>query len=424
MLTVVIFFLLISMTVVLGIANPILKQVKISQENYSSKKSYYLAEGALEDAYYRLISAKTLGSTEVLTLNGGTATTAITTTATGKQFVATASVNNAVRKVQAVFALGTGISFHYGVQSGQGGFVLSNSSSVIGNIYSGGSVIGSGGNMVYGDVISAGAAGLVYGIHSTSSVYAHTIGNGGGGTTIDKDAYYQTITNTTVAGTRYGSSTDQATTSLPISDDQISEWESDATAGGTMLTSDCGSYSSGTCVITSNKTLGPLKIPFNLSISGSPTVTITGPLWITGNITISNSPTIKIATSLGTQNVAIIADNPSNPTGSGIIDVNNSATFSGSGSPGSFVFLVSQNTSAENGGAIEAISLSQGAAALVVYASHGLIALSNSINLKEVTAYKTTLKNSAKVTYDTGLPSTVFAAGPSGGYDVVSWGEI
>jgi len=56
---------------------------------------------------------------------------------------------------------------------------------------------------------------------------------------------------------------------------------------------------------------------------------------------------------------------------------------------------------------------------LVAYAAHGLIPLANSVSLKEVTAYKIKLQNSAKVTYDTGLPSAVFQSGPGGSWSFV-----
>src|SRR6185369_8461415 len=120
------------------------------------------------------------------------------------------------------------ISFHYGIQAGMGGFSLNNSSSITGNVFAGGPVTGTGNNFVYGDVVSSGASGLVYGIHATSSVYAHTIGIAGTATTIDKDAYYTTKTNTTVSGTLHPNSPDQPTVDLPITDTQIAEWESEA----------------------------------------------------------------------------------------------------------------------------------------------------------------------------------------------------
>jgi hypothetical protein len=60
--------------------------------------------------------------------------------------------------------------------------------------------------------------------------------------------------------------------------------------------------------------------------------------------------------------------------------------------------------------------MSQGASALVAYAAHGLANLSQSVSVKEVTAYKIALSQSANVTYDTGLPSTLFESGPGGSW--------
>ncbi len=422
MLTAVIFFLFISTTVVLGVASPILKQARISNDLIRSKESYYFAEGRIEDAFYRIKNNKQIASSETDTLDGTVITTTTTNTATGKQVIATATTNNLVRKMKLDITLGTGISFHYGVQAGNGGFSLANSSSVTGNIYSSGSVVGSD-NFIYGDVVSSGPTGLINNIRVTGSAYAHTIQN----STISVNAYYTTITSSTVTGTRYPNSTDPATAELPISDAQISEWESDAAAGGTMTSSQCDSYSSSsnTCTISSSKTLGPLKIPFNLLVkSSSGVLTVTGPLWVLGDITAQTGPTIKMSSTLGSQNVAIIAHDPTATSTKGIIDIGQSTIFQGSGTVGSFVFMISQNNSAELGGSTNAISMSQGASALVAYASHGLVNLSQSVSLKEVTAYKIALSQSANVTYDTGLPSTLFSSGPAGGYNILSWKEI
>ncbi len=427
MLLAVMLFLFISMTVTLGIIKPILKQANISKSIVTSKASYYSAQGSLEEVLYRLKNNKQIGTTETLTLGGSTVTTDIANTSTGKQITANGNTDTLHRSVQVSLVLGTGVAFHYGIQSGDGGFRLSNSSSVTGNIYSTGSIIGEG-NYIYGDAISAGSAGFIQGIHATGTVRSHTLGASGQATIVDGNAYYTAIAaNVTVGGTKYPGSADEATSSLPISDEQIAEWEAQALAGGVMLSSECDNYSSSsnTCTLSSTKTIGPKKIPFNLLIkSSSGILTVAGPLWVTGNITTQTGPTIRMAAALGATNVAVIADNPSNRTTSSIIDIGQSTVFQNSGTTGSFVFMISQNNSAENGGTVDAISMSQGASALVAYAAHGQVTLSQSVSLKEVTAYKIVLTQSANVTYDTGLPSVLFSAGPAGGYDLLSWQEI
>ncbi|MBA3733350.1 hypothetical protein H0W91_03170 [Patescibacteria group bacterium] len=415
MLTMVVFSMFASIAIVFGVINPILKQVAISKDFVRSKESFYLAESGLEDAQYRVTHGKQISTSEILTLNNATTTTLIQDIATGKQITSLAtSTGNSTRKMQISLALGTGISFHYGIQSGQGGFYLQNSSSVIGNIYAGGTVSGSG-NYVYGDVVSSGASGLINGIHATGTARAHTINN----STVDKDAYYMIKTSSTVTGTSYPNSADPVSADLPISDSQIAEWESDALAGGTVT------CSGGTYTINSNVTIGPKKIPCDLLIKGSGIViTVAGPLWVTGNIDTQTSPTIKMAAALGSSNIAIIADNPSNTTGSGIINIGQNTAFQGSGSVGSYVFMISQNNSSETGGSINAIQMGQGASALVAYAAHGQVTLQQSVSVKEVTAFKIILQNTANVIYDTGLPSALFESGPAGGYDVTSWKEI
>lgn len=390
----------------------------------AATKALAIAEGALDEAAYQLNQNSSYAGQAATTLGDGVFTIAVTTidsktkrvTATG--YVPNSSNPIATKTVKADIGINDAVvSFHYGVQAGNGGFSLQNSSFIRGNVFSGGSVIGAGGNYVYGDVISSGASGLVYGIHATSSVYAHTIGNAAASTIIDKNAYYATTkTNTTVTGTSYPNSPDQATTSLPISDALISQWETDAAAGGTISSCD----SSGNYTVNANISLGPIKIACNLIVkSSSAILTVTGPIWITGNITTSTGPTIKIASVLGSSNVPIIADNPANRSGSGKIDIGQSTIFQGSGSPGSFVFLISQNNSAETGGTEEAIEMGQGASALVAYAAHGLVTLSQSVSVKEVTGYRIALSQTANVVYDSGLPSTVFESGPGGSWSLV-----
>lgn len=389
----------------------------------ASAQALSIAEGALDKAVSQLNQNPSYTGETNTTLGGGTFTITLSTIDTGtKRVTATAYVPNninptSVKTIKANVGISPDvISFHYGIQNGSGGFFMDNSSKVVGNIFSSGSVIGTSQNYIYGDVISSGAGGRVYGIHATSSVYAHTIGNASESTLIDKNAYYATTkTNTTVRGSSFPDSPDQPVLDLPISDAQIAEWEVLAAAGGTAYCPG-GSY---TISGSQHVTLGPVKIPCNLTIRNSAVVTINGHIWVTGNIVVQNSAWVKMAASLGASNVAIIADNPSNQLTSSTIKVQNSATFQNSGTPGSFVFLISQNKSAETGGDEEAFELSNSASALVAYAAHGLIELTNNVALKEVTAYKIKLEDSASVTYDTGLPHVSFESGPGGSWSFV-----
>ncbi|MDQ2933060.1 MAG: hypothetical protein M3Q80_01630 [bacterium] len=417
-----ILFVTISVILLIGVVGPIVSNYAAAKSAMSSKKAFLLANSATEEAMYRLKNSKNIGATQSITLTSGTAMITVANTTSGKRITVNADTNEYERNTVVNLTLGEGIAFHYGIQSGAGGFALENSSSITGNVFAAGPITGNG-NIIRGDAISSGANGLLNGINATGTVYSHAIQN----STIGKDAYYITKTNTTVAGTSYPNSPDQPIADLPISDEQIAIWEGLASDGGTMTSSQCDSYasSSNTCTITSSKSLGPIKIPFNLIIKSSSAVfTVTGPIWVVGNITTQTGPTIRMDSSFGATNVAVIADNPADRSRSGIIDVGQTTVFQNSGTSGSFVFMISQNNSAETGGSVSAINMGQGASALVAYASHGLITLSQSVSVKEATAYKIRLTQSANVIYDTGLPNVLFSAGPGGGYNLVDWTEI
>ena len=83
--------------------------------------------------------------------------------------------------------------------------------------------------------------------------------------------------------------------------------------------------------------------------------------------------------------------------------------------------VISRNNSAESGGSNDAIRVQNSSSASIYYAPHGAIRIKNNTSLKEVTAYKLTLENSATVTYESGLQNVQFSAGPTGGYDVKYW---
>ena len=413
MITAVIFFLFSSLIIMNGVSTPVVREVMIVNDLVRSKEGLFAAEGGIEDVIYRLKNGITVSSSEGVSLNNSRATTTITDVTGGKTLATKADRNGFVRNVQAALTQGSGASFNYGVQSGIGGVLLEHSSSIIGNVYSNGPVDGAGSNLIKGDVVSAGPSGLVKDIHATSSVYAHTIQNAD----IDKDAYYVSISNSTVDGATHPGSTDQATTTMPISDSMITSWEADAQAGG-VISTPCP-YK-----IDEDVTIGPKKSTGYLEISGDPTVTLTGNLWVTGNVTIQNTAIVKASSSLGNNSVAIIADKASDRDDGSKISLENSVVFQGSGQPNSYILFISQNNDAENGGnniAIEAKNSVSGK--VLLYAGHGEISLQNSISIKEVTAYRIRLKNSASVIYETGIANLLFASGPSGGYSISSWGE-
>ena len=412
-ITSILFLLFVSLAIVFSVVAPILKELELARDLITSKKSYFLAESGAEDLSYRIMTGRLYDSTETVAIDGSSATITAIDVSGEKEITSSANISDLIRKTKTVLTTDAGVSFNYGVQIGEGGLVMQNSSSVLGNVYSNGIISGQNSNLIQGDAVSAGPAGNVDGIHATSSVYSHNISN----STIDKDAYYATISDSTVLGVLYPGSPDKATTTFAISDATIETWKTAAAVS--EITSPCP------YVVSSDITLGPVKILCNVKIQGSPTVTLLGPIWVVGNLEIQNSAVIRIDSSLGKKSVAIVSDNPLNRLTSSKIELQNTVVFQNSGTVGSYILIISQNNSSENGGNEKAIEIQNDVFGdLLLYAGHGEILLKNDIIIKEVTAYKIQLQNTANIIYETGLASLLFETGPAGGYSIQSWREI
>lgn len=434
-----ILFLVVSITIIFGLVGPILKQQRIASQLVLSRQSYFLAEASVEDVVYRLRTGKPVSSTEILSLSGSTVTTVTTDTAEGKQIVATGEVRETIRKVEANLILGTGIAFHYGVQIGQGGLEMSNSSKVIGNAYSNGNITGTNSARIQGAAIASGPTGIIDGMDIDGDAWSHTIR---GISTVGGKATHAVLQNTTVTGnvvadsisncaiggtakydTRSSCTVIGAVTtpnpdvfvpadilSLPISEAQIDVWELEAADGGSLGSQN---WSSGI------RSLGPKKIVGDLIMSGTAELVVTGILWVTGEIKLSNTSKIRLDAGYGSSSGVVMAGIDESTT-AGYIEIANSAQALGSGSLGSYIMLLSQ----KEGTGSDAIKTSNSSAAAILYAGEGQIEISNSAALKEITAYKLEINNSATVTYESGLANNNFLSGPGGGYEISSWKEI
>ncbi len=406
-------FMLISLTLGLGIAQPVVRQVASARSLENGALSLYAAEGVAQDVAYRLLNDIPVDLVETLAVGTATGTATMTAFVDGREVIAAGNKNGFARKSRTNLLLGRSASFYYGMQSGVGGIQLNNGSSISGAVQSDGPVVGSGSNLITGGVVSTGPSGRIEKVHVTNAAHAHAITDA----QIDGDAYYQTLLRTSLGGTGHANSSDQATSSLPISDATIAQWEGDAAAGGTYT---------GSCpyVVPNGATLGPIKIPCDTVISDA-TVTLGGAVWVVGTITVSDASVVKVDASLAGRSVVVIADDASDHSGGSTITLANTALFQGSGTSGSYVLMVSQNNSAENGGSTRAIRISNSVQGnLLLYAGHGKIELLNSVSLKEVTAYAIQLGNTAKVIYETGLSKLLFTYGPAAGYIQNGWREV
>lgn len=200
---------------------------------------------------------------------------------------------------------------------------------------------------------------------------------------------------------------------LPITDAKIQEWRDKAAAGGVI---------EGTYTVTSSVSLGPKKIAGDLNLTANnKTLTVTGTIFVQGNISIDNGSTIRCDSEYGVSSCVVLAD--------GWIHTKNNGVFSGSGTAGSYIMLLSAapcdgvsvappcDTAHHNA----AIDLHNNAAGVIFYASRGLANAHNNVAVSELTAYKISLDNNTTITYESGLADAHFTSGPSGGYDIKYW---
>ncbi len=429
MMIVVFFFMFISLTILIGIITPVVREFKIVGVNLNSKQAYFLAESGTEDAFYRIKNNQTIGTSETLTLGSGSETTTIATlVGNNKQITSLGDFSTYQRKVSLMLTQGEGAVFKYGTQAGQGGFVFQENSFVRGSLYSNGNIVGSNGAYITGDAFVAGTTGSI----SNMCVGGTAQGSSCSGASVG-DAHAHTVTNSTVTGVIYcqsgsnnntscnTSQTDPVEEPLPISDSDITTWETDAadTAhGGTTIT--------GNVTISTPTTMGLKKIVGNLTISDI--LTITNTIYVTGNVIINTVsgggsttlPSIKLDSSYGATSAIIIAD--------GYIIVNNGVAFQNSGTAGSYILLLSNSTCDESVSTSpcfghNAIDVSNNSDISIVNAQKGTVYFSNNASVKESVGKKIVLKNNVGVSYGSGVINVGFTSGPSGSWNLDSWKE-
>lgn len=161
----VLFFLVVTVAIVLGSMSPVVRDLKNAQTLIKSKYSYYTSDAGIEDAYYRTKETMLLSNPEVLALNDGTVSVAVTTVSgTQKEILASGAVGSNDRNVKLVVSAGVGSDFAYGAQVGEGGIVMGGNSSIegsggaVGNVYSNGPITGANGAVVTGDAVVATSA--------------------------------------------------------------------------------------------------------------------------------------------------------------------------------------------------------------------------------------------------------------------------
>jgi len=156
MMIFVLFFMFISVAVLVGIVTPTVREFEIVRDNLKSKQAYFLAESGSEDAFYRVKNNKQLSSSEVITLGSDSVTTTITSIGTTeKNIVSVGDSGNNKRTASLNLKTGTGVIFKYGSQAGYGGVKFNNNTGLYGSFYSNGSIIGANNVFITGDAYVA-----------------------------------------------------------------------------------------------------------------------------------------------------------------------------------------------------------------------------------------------------------------------------
>src|SRR3989338_1231267 len=133
MMTLVIFVFFISLTIIIGIVAPILKEFAVAENSLKSKQSYFLAESGIEDAAYRIKNNMDIDNSEMIILGDYSVFTEITDLGSNqKQISSLGDVDDRKRKVSMILNTSEGVSFFYGMQAGTGGVTMENTAGIIG----------------------------------------------------------------------------------------------------------------------------------------------------------------------------------------------------------------------------------------------------------------------------------------------------
>jgi len=415
-------------------------QVSHQRQAMGRVQGLNIAEAGIERALWGLNNIAGFNGETDVNYGGGVYTSRLTNLSgsskliTVEVYVPNAANPKAKRVVQVTANVGTtNVSFNYGVQVGIGGLEMNNSARVIGNVYSGGNIIGTNTARIQGTAIVATPNGVIDGMDIDDDSWSHTIRNG---STVGGNANHAVLQNTNVTGNVTADSisnctiggdatydirsgcnvsgsvttpnptpfTPAAPVDFPITQAQIDAWQQEAESGGTLGTQNYW---------TGSQTLGPKKINGDLILSNDARLTVTGTLWVTGQIRLTNTSIMRLSNSYGPLSGVVISGTQGHTT-NGNIEISNSAQALGSGTAGSYIMLLSQRANLTT----PAIRTSNSGISAILYAATGMVEINNTAALKEITAGKLRITNTASVTYETGLANANFSSGPGGAWEI------
>lgn len=371
----------------------------MAREVARSAGSYYASEAGIEDATYRVKESLAYPASYTIAVASSTATVTVTPNGSARIVESVGANQNDVRRLRAnLVRSSTGVNFFYGVQVGDGGIVLGDNSSVIGNVFSNGDIAGNGvtKSRITGAAQAAGNH-QIKDIRIDQNAAAARFDN----CSVGGMASYVTSFTNCVASSTQVSAAAPSPQPFPITQSQIDGWKAEASAGGALSGYSLGNNASGT--------LGPKKINGNITLGNSAVLTLLGTVWVTGTINFGNTDQIRLDPGYGQTSGVLIVD--------GAVDIGNTATFAGSGQMESHLMLMSLF------GPGDALDLGNNATGAIFYAPNGIIDVGNGLTLYEATGYGLRVGNNGSITYQAGLANAQFSSGPGGSFIVTSWKE-
>lgn len=319
--------------------------------------------------------------TTTVTGSGDTRTvTAVGTSAIGRSFTVRAEISLAPNVTATP-------GFDHAIQAGDLGVVIENNAEVDGApIYSDADVeCGNNAEINY-PIFVTRPGGEIYNCDDLPEAHADVIRK----SDIDGDAYYRSAADfiqSSASGHQYPDS--PTPTELPLPSFDLDAWHALALKGGTVI----GDYQPA-----DGTTLGPVHVRGDLHLEENVAVTVTGPIWVEGDVELDQNSSLTLHAAYGAASSVLLADTPDNRLTGGYVSVENNVELNGSGTDGSYLLVVSANSSTDDDE--PAIAIANNAAGAIFYAPFGGVRLQNNARAVATVGRRVYIDQRAEIDYD------------------------
>lgn len=417
---------LVSITSVLASSSLSISNVQIEETITKTDQAWYAAWSGIDEIMYRLRAHQDFGSGYTVNLslpNGATVSASVVGDENNKVVRSSGYMGGVIKNLEVGIASASGkASFVFAAQSGDGGFELEGNTTVTGNVYSNGPVLGvkansgNAGSKIMGSVWAVGNIG---GLSSPNS----------GGVYIQKNAWANFMTACLIDGNvrasalptncPFSGSYDVSSppAAAPLSSVDAAYWKNVALQGG-IWEGDCNIMSTnGTDCSNGTRNIGNKKINGDLNVPSGVNVTLTGPLWVKGDINISQNNTLFTDEVMEKNAVIVVASDPDDPAIKGRVVTSSNVEFRRN-SQNAGIIIISENTSVDCTN-LPAIDMTSNTATVVFVAVNGCINVGSNSMINGILGKKIHIKNNSMIQYDPSLARAIVVP-DSGGWNVVN----